>query len=320
MMPFYVKDTVYPQKIKYRNYNRKQIQQNTLRATPKPLNINKNSLTFLYKIREKYLFFHRRASLSAASLRKCSMTLEACLVLPLFMAALMSLINLLDGIRLYANMTAAIQQTGNYLSVAAYAAKDNSFLSIGFNTASAAQQVKKYLRNIDSDTMLIKDGLRGINYSYSKFLEQDIIDIIAVYELLPGGSAIKVFSIPLYNRFYGHAWNGYDLDQTFEGAENEIYVYITQTGAVYHRTRGCTYLKLSIEAVSEDALGSRRNENGAKYYACELCGNGSGGGLLYITAQGTRYHTFLNCSGLKRTIYSIPLTQVGNRRPCSKCG
>ena len=41
---------------------------------------------------------------------------------------------------------------------------------------------------------------------------------------------------------------------------------------------------------------------------------------IYITSQGNRYHTQLNCSGLKRTIYTVPLSQTGGRGRCSKCG
>ena len=42
--------------------------------------------------------------------------------------------------------------------------------------------------------------------------------------------------------------------------------------------------------------------------------------LLYITNQGDCYHKDLGCSGIKRTVRMIRLSEVGTRRPCSRCG
>lgn len=43
-------------------------------------------------------------------------------------------------------------------------------------------------------------------------------------------------------------------------------------------------------------------------------------GRLYITNQGDCYHKDLGCSGIKRTVRMIRLSEVGTRRPCSRCG
>ena len=40
---------------------------------------------------------------------------------------------------------------------------------------------------------------------------------------------------------------------------------------------------------------------------------------VFITDQGNRFHYDLNCSGIKRTIYMIRLSEVGNRKQCSRC-
>ena len=60
-----------------------------------------------------------------------------------------------------------------------------------------------------------------------------------------------------------------------------------------------------------------------KYKICERCCHGitpQDGEEVYITIYGDRYHKSRTCSGLKRTIREIMLSQVGNRAPCSKCG
>lgn len=41
---------------------------------------------------------------------------------------------------------------------------------------------------------------------------------------------------------------------------------------------------------------------------------------VYIADYGTNYHTKINCSDLKRTVEVIPLSKAGKYRPCSGCG
>lgn len=65
-----------------------------------------------------------------------------------------------------------------------------------------------------------------------------------------------------------------------------------------------------------------RNDSGKKYKRCEICIRKqlSGGMGVFITEDGTKYHTDLQCRGLKRNIISIDITQIGDKRPCSECG
>ena len=60
-----------------------------------------------------------------------------------------------------------------------------------------------------------------------------------------------------------------------------------------------------------------RNQNGERYHACEECGGK--GDIVYITDYGKKYHSSLECSGLKRSVLKVPVGQVENRRPCSRC-
>ena len=83
------------------------------------------------------------------------------------------------------------------------------------------------------------------------------------------------------------------------------------------RDPGCSHIHLSIHSVEKTQLGAMRNENGEKYHPCEECGGGTGN--VYITDTGNRYHSSLECSGLKRSIVKVPVTQVKDRRPCSRC-
>lgn len=60
---------------------------------------------------------------------------------------------------------------------------------------------------------------------------------------------------------------------------------------------------------------------GGIYHLCERCGWMPGNdGNCYVTDYGDRYHTSLSCSGLKRKVYTVPLSEVKGKGACSKCG
>lgn len=100
--------------------------------------------------------------------------------------------------------------------------------------------------------------------------------------------------------------------------DEEIYVYITPEGSVYHLYRDCTHLDLSIEMVSIEKARSVKNQYGEKYRACELC-DSVFGLMVYITKEGNCYHSERNCSSLKRTIRQVPMSEVQGRVCCLRC-
>ena len=106
--------------------------------------------------------------------------------------------------------------------------------------------------------------------------------------------------------------------KTWEKKTEEALVYITTYGKVYHTSLSCNYLDLSIITVNQSQVDSRRNVDGGKYYECEMCEKNELG-KVFITSYGDRFHYDRNCSGLKRSITSVPLSQVGSRTLCRKC-
>lgn len=148
--------------------------------------------------------------------------------------------------------------------------------------------------------------------------EDGTVRIDCNYRIHPLFTSLTPVAKGFENHYYGHAWIGYVHDGSNTG-EEEIFVYITETGTVYHRNRGCSYLNPSIKSAGKTELESLRNKSGAIYYVCPLCGGGAAG-RYYVTDYGTNYHTSIACPGLKRTIYEVRLSEVGGRGPCSKCG
>ncbi len=119
---------------------------------------------------------------------------------------------------------------------------------------------------------------------------------------------------------YVRKWTGYRVSSDVSREEEEEYVYITESGTVYHRSRTCRHLRISLKTVDVSSIGDHRNAHGARYTPCEKCCNGQSTGLVFITDKGDKYHNRADCSGLKRTILTVRLSEVGGRGPCSLCG
>lgn len=150
----------------------------------------------------------------------------------------------------------------------------------------------------------------------------DKVTLPDVYSYTPVGGLIPLSKVWMHNTITVHAWTGADEKEN-SGKENqqEEMVYVTESGTVYHRKMGCRYLKVSIQQVAGSWISSMRNNYGEKYAPCESCSRGqSPSGSVYITSTGNRYHNQETCSGLKRTIKLVKLSEVGNMHACSSCG
>lgn len=150
-------------------------------------------------------------------------------------------------------------------------------------------------------------------------LEDEMIELVRPARVKAPVPVLAYPGTTIVSCCYMRAWTGYDVEHKTESGEEEIYVYITDGGSVYHRSRSCSHLTLSIELVSKTEAEELRNQSGAKYYPCERCGS-SAGGMVYVTREGNRYHSTISCSGLKRTVRCISLSEAGGRPACSRCG
>lgn len=115
-------------------------------------------------------------------------------------------------------------------------------------------------------------------------------------------------------------WTGYDLSNSKSREEEDSIVYMTEYGSVYHKNRACPHLVLSIQAVAFTGVEEKVNEAGELYKPCEYCGEKGMVTIVFVTSYGNKYHTSTKCQGLKRTIKTIPLSEVKGVNPCQKCG
>ena len=258
-----------------------------------------------------------------------SMTLEAAFVLPFFLFAVINILFTVNIIGAQSRINAALHQTGNKMAFAGYVYEKtvgsvlpDSLAGVAMTHAYARGAVLEYVGRSYLDSSCVVGGADGISFAGSSIMEQgDIIDIQVSYKVKPFSEIMGFNGFSMIQRYYGKAWTGYDVTQYVSDTKQEDpMVFITETGTVYHLDRNCTYLNPSVESVPAITVDGRRNQSGGKYYPCEICGAGTGVGQVYITGQGSSYHSRIGCSALKRTIYTVPLSQVGGRGRCSKCG
>lgn len=265
---------------------------------------------------------------------KAGMTVEASIVLPLFLFFFLNLGCAVEMIRLHGNLQLGLWQIGSKLSVYGYAlysgempeesdGGDNWWTDLT-GVAIATTYVKSQIINSVGEEYLnhspLTNGAGGLQFWESEiFGSDDEVDIVVTYSVSPWSSMLGFSSFRLVNRYYSHIWNGYDLSNVEVGTQ---IVYITETGTVYHGDRDCTYLQLSVRQIPAADIDTVRNQYGGRYQPCEKCASGAEPTVLYITEEGNRYHYSRECSGLKRTVYSISIEEALKEgyRACSRCG
>lgn len=266
------------------------------------------------------------------------MTVEAAVVLPIFLFFLMNLSCAIEMIRLHGNLQMALWETGHKLAVYGYVMGEEDVLEpmeaeeedlwwkelagIGFSYTFIKNQLLDYLGEDYLNTSPISQGTAGLHFWESEILPcGDEIDIVVTYGVSPWCGLAGFASFRMANRYYAHIWNGYDITQGGEGGKEEgTTVYVAETGKVYHRDRSCTHLQLSIQEIVAENVDTYRNENGGRYSECLKCKGETVPRFLYITREGDCFHYYRSCSGLKRTIFAILLKDAGDYRPCGRCG
>lgn len=257
------------------------------------------------KFGKRVFFFIFRKS------KKAGMTLEAALVVPIFLFAMLSLISVFDVIKIKNGMDLAVAEAGNELAIESYGEyADNLFTPL-----YVYYKIKNHLSENLSEKYCEMVS-KYIVVSDLSFLEEDNTFRFRVdYKVTPDFFMTGFSPFYLHTSYYGHKWLGYS-----KNTETEIMVYISENADVYHKDKNCSYLQIEIMEISYEELSNRRNQSGHKYKECGFCDRLEGNGKIYITQEGESYHNAKNCIGLTRTVYTVPLSKVSYKKVCSRCG
>jgi len=273
-------------------------------------------------------FLRRNTFFTALLKAPGSLTVEASVVIPLFLIVITGFFSLFGAMVTQLKLQTGMERAGKEIAALSYVNealkknpdKKNGILqAVGADLAltviseGAVKELVKARIGDYADELYIAGGENGVSFLGTRYsaAEQEII-ITASYKL-------NAFFLPVS----GFRVSQQSVRRAFTGKEAELHeeeeiVYITEYGKTYHTSLSCNYLDLSIASVSLSLVGTRRSADGKIYRECEIC-HEDGGEEVYITSYGDRYHYDKNCSGLKRSIRSIPISQVGSRTLCKKC-
>lgn len=256
----------------------------------------------------------RRVLLSATRKPAGSLTIEAALVLPLFLFAMLALLSLLSLLLFSVRVQEVLHQQARYLAQQAYVEWETDEKAV---ESAVMEEIGTSLL----EKAPVKNGGAGLDFAETDLSDREFIKLAISYEAALPYDLLHLFHYRFSQSCLMHTWIGYEkgMDGRKQSGTEE-YVYITKDSEVYHRDRECSHLSLSIRETSPEEIENLRNTSGGKYYSCEICRSSIGNGPLYITDDGDKYHNSLSCRGLKRAVTAIPISEVKNRRPCSRCG
>lgn len=247
---------------------------------------------------------------SFCTYRKASLTVEAAVVVPLTAGFLLAILFFFRVLFVQEAVEEALVYAGRTVAVESCLTDTEEVLFL------SAEGLFKYALFQDTDVnRYVTGGVLGVSLLGSEFSGKKI-ELQANY----------MVKFPI--DFFGHKgiwlssencfvkWKG-DL---YEGITQGEWVYIAETGSVYHKDTSCRSLDLNIQEGLLTEVSLYRGANGQKYDPCDRCMvDMHETHRVYFTDYGHLYHGQISCSALKRTITKVLLSEVGERRACSFC-
>ena len=241
---------------------------------------------------------------------RASMTVEAAVVIPLIMGFFVSILFFFRVLFVQAAVEEALVYAGRMVAVESCLTDTEEALFL-----SADILVKSKLLEEENIENYVLGGTMGISLLESEWHGKEIL-LSATYIVKYPIVFWKQDGLWLTSENAFVKWKG-DL---YTGTQQGEWVYITETGSVYHKDTSCRSLDLNIQEGLLKDVSLYRGVDGQKYAPCERCMEETHPNQrVYFTDYGKLYHGRLSCSALKRTISKILLSQVGERRACSFC-
>ncbi len=251
---------------------------------------------------------------------KGSMTVEAALLIPLFLFFFLHLAGVVEMLRLHGKLEAALWNAGNRIALYTdtFSEAVEALPDAGVSYMLLKNQVTAFLGEDYLDGSPLVYGTAGLNYLRSEYLdEEECVDIIVTYQVQPAISIFPFRYRRMSNRYYARAWTGYDVSDSLETVR---YVYVTPQGEVWHSMPACSYIYHRVISVLEGQIGSRKNVQGKKYERCTICDDKEKGAYVFVTEAGDKYHFVRDCTAIYKDIQAIEWENAQKYRACSRCG
>ena len=254
----------------------------------------------------------RSAAPRRRSRLKASLTVEAALVLPLFLFVLLLLalpFRMMTAER--QGQRAAEEVCARAAQVAALRDEANTQY-----TDSLGEQALKAARETVRDP-----NVSGLSAEHSSFLaDGETVSVVLDYRYqIP----IPLFRIPPLRRSCTatrRAWIGEtDPENRLSETGADELVFIGRHSTRYHKSAHCHYLSNELSALSVEAARNARNAGGGRYHACPVCARAVTAGTVYIMPSGSAYHRDPACRAIRAYVRAVRLSEVQSLGPCSYC-
>lgn len=286
-----------------------------------------------------------------------SMTVEAALVLPLFLFFFLNLGSVMEILRLHGRLETALWEIGRETGIYGAALRLRDVWEIteendgaaagapGKHTGEGAGGPGKNTKNELVGQLLSGIGDLTLSYTYVKagienflgeeylnaapirggsdglhFVGSDIVNGEDVLEMVVSYQIEPFWALSAFRPFLmeNRYYGRLWTGYDVEKAARAVY-YLADNGEVYHTDRSCTHLLLSVRQISWESLDSAVNERGQQYRKCSKCVRGWLPKEIWIAREGDCYHARRDCSGLKRTYRAVIWEEARNYPPCSRC-
>lgn len=252
---------------------------------------------------------------------KGSLTVESAFILPLFFLLITAFICILDLYRICALVQTSLCEGAKELGMYAYCREEESNSPVGVVTDAVciAYGTGKVRESLEHENLTgIQGGINGFILIGSG-IQNDTVTLKASFLYTGPGGLFRIFPVRIQLLGQARTWTGYN-GNLLSSPSSEDMVYIAEWESVYHTSRDCTHLALSITRVSKSGIENQTNQYGEHYYPCEKCmKNGTSESFVYITRTGSCCHSTRTCPGLTRTVTAVRKSDIEGLRACSRC-
>lgn len=260
----------------------------------------------------------------SAGIMPASLSVEAALVLTLFLFSCLCLIAPMKLFDQQRRIQGALEQAGEELSRYAYvkySLEKGGGVECGDDIASILSMAyvrQKVMSAVDQRM------IRQVSFGGSRLMEDDMICLKMSYRFCPPVSIFGISSFPMEAVCIRRAWTGADGGRCSAGkgtaAGVDPIVYVGRNSTRYHLNSRCHYLYNALQSVAFQQVDGLRNAQGGKYYPCKRCVHGQGGGTVYVMSSGSSYHASADCSAIVAYIRAVKKSTVAHLGACSYCG
>lgn len=266
-----------------------------------------------------------------------SLTLEAALILPLFLLSLFTVIMLMKLGVVHYQVQSSLAEMAEDLSVVHYVLQKESIEEVvddieqfldehednpitaplkdsmnimvgGLKSKSYGVLFRKYMNKETQQEL----GIKGLQFHTDSSTEQEMIILKVSYEVSLPSVANILSELVLSNQVVTRGWIGAEHYKSQEqesdkGDQDEIVYIFLSSKEIYHPA-SCPKLNIKVKQMTAKEAKSLGKKS------CSFCG-GKADIQGYVYATNKTYHS-ATCYHIKPKVKSVKLSQVKDRRPC----